>query len=91
MEQSHQVLLLMVKPCLLLLAGGLAAQHTTLSASSDQCSLLLVASIFMLAWEGLRRAGLFIFGFALFMLAGQDIIAKRLPSAYEGDSMLARV
>lgn len=91
MEQSHQVPLLMVKPCLLLLAGGLAAQHTTLPASSDQCSLLLVASIFMLGWKGLRLAGLFIFGFALFMLAGQDVIAKRLHSAYEGDSMLARV
>ena len=91
MEQSHQVPLLMVKPCLLLLAGGLAAQHTTLPVTSDQCSLLLVASIFMLVWKGSRLAGLFIFGFALFMLAGQDIIAKRLHSAYAGDSMLARV
>ena len=91
MEQSHQVPLLMVKPCLLLLAGGLAAQHTTLPVTSDQCSLLLVASIFMLGWKRLRLAGLFIFGFALFMLAGQDIIEKRLQSAYEGDSMLAQV
>jgi competence protein ComEC len=91
MEQSHPVPLLMVKPCLLLLAGGLAAQHTTLPVTSDQCSLLLVASILMLAWKGLRLAGLCIIGFALFMLAGQEIVAKRLHSAYEGDSMLTRV
>jgi len=33
MEQSYEALQLMVKPCLLLLAGGLAAQHNTLPVS----------------------------------------------------------
>ena len=81
----------MVKPCLLLLAGGLAAQHTTLPVNSDQCSLLLVASFCMLRWRRTRSAALFLFAFALFMLAGLDVIDKRLDPAYTGDSMLARV
>ena len=91
MEQSYEALQLMVKPCLLLLAGGLAAQHNMLPVSSDQSSLLLVASICMLARRSLRSAALVLFGFALFMLAGQDIIAKRLHPTYAGDSMLSKV
>ena len=91
MEQSYEALQLMVKPCLLLLAGGLAAQHNMLPVSSDQSSLLLVASICMLARRSLRSAALILFGFALFMLAGEDIIAKRLHPTYAGDSMLSKV
>lgn len=81
----------LVKTCLLLLAGGLAAQHTTLPLVSDFISLLLVASLWLLLVRRARALACGILGFALFMLAGDDVISKRLDPRFEGDSMLAIV
>jgi len=80
-----------VKTCVLLLAGGLAAQHTTLPVPSDLCIALLVASSCAMFRSRTRAPALFVFGFAMFMLAGLDILESRLEPAYEGDSMLAQV
>jgi competence protein ComEC len=79
------------KTCCLLLVGGLAAQHTTLPLPSDLCIVLLVASLCAMFRTRARAPASFVFGFALFMLAGQEVIATRLDPAYEGDSMLTEV
>ena len=71
--------------------GGLAAQHTTLPLRSDLCVVLLVASICAMFRARVRVPAVFLFGYALFMLAGQQVIATRLEPAYEGDSMLTQV
>jgi len=77
--------------CLALLAGGLAAQHSTLLLSSDHCYLLLVASFCLWCERHWRPAAVFFGAYALFMLAAGDIIEHRLNPDFAGDSMLARV
>ncbi len=81
----------LLKPCLLVMAGGLAAQHTTLPFSSDLASLVFVASLIACAWRASRPVALFVAGFALFMAAGLDIVESRIDRQYAGDSMLTRV
>ncbi len=81
----------LLKPCLLILTGGLAAQHTTLPLSSDLVSLLFVASLAGCVWRQSRSVALIAAGFALFALAGLDIVENRLDEQYAGDSMLTRV
>ncbi len=81
----------MTKACLLILAGGFAAQHSRVSPGSDLCYLAMVASILMLAHARSRAAGSVLLGFALFMLAGQDVIERRLDARFAGDSLLTRV
>lgn len=81
----------MIKTCCLLLAGGLAAQHSTLPLVSDHCLTLLVASFCAMLRARLRAPAIFVFGYALFLLAGQQVITSRLDPAYEGDSMLTEV
>ena len=79
----------MLKPSLLFIAGGLAAQHTTPLLRSDLLSLLLVASICAVGVPRLRLLACCIVGFVLFQLAGARIIDDRLAPRYAGDSMLA--
>ena len=74
-----------------MLAGGLAAQHSTLLLASDHSRLLLVASLCLLPVYRARPVALFIGAYALFMLAAGDIIVNRLQADYAGDSMLAQV
>ena len=81
----------MVISCLLLLAGGLAAQHITVTFPSDVIAVTLVASIIALRWRRLRVPAWFVTGAALFLCAGTSIIDARLDPVYEGDSMLAEV
>ena len=81
----------MVKPCLLILAGGMAAQHSTLLLTSDHSRLLLVASLCLLLLRRGRAVALFLGAYALFMLEAGDIIGSRLQAAYAGDSMLTSV
>ncbi len=81
----------LLKPCLLLLAGGLAAQHTTSLLHSDALSLLLVASICALGLPRARAIAYCTCGFALFQLAGASVIDARLDPEYAGDSMLTTV
>lgn len=81
----------MIKLFLLLLAGGLAAQHSTLPVTSDVTSLLLVASIGALGLRRIRPLALATLGFSIFHMAGQDVVERRLESRFEGDSMLAVV
>ncbi len=73
------------------MAGGLAAQHTTLPLSSDLASLVFVASLIACVWRASRPVALFAAGFALFMVAGLDIVEGRIDRQYAGDSMLTRV
>ena len=75
----------------LLLAGGLAAQHSTLPVSSDLTSLMLVASLAALCLRRARPVALVTIGFVIFHMAGQDIIERRLEPQFEGDSMLTVV
>jgi competence protein ComEC len=80
-----------VKSCLLLLAGGLAAQLTTPVLPSDCLGLLFVASLCGLALRRSRVPATALVGFALFMMAGSDVMTGRLDARFEGDSMLAAV
>lgn len=80
-----------IKTCVLLLAGGLAAQHSTLPMGSDVSSLVLVASLCAIFLPRARPMALVSFGFALFHMAGQDVVERRLAEPFEGDSMLAVV
>lgn len=81
----------MVKPCLLLLAGGLAAQHSTAVFHSDVIAVTLVASICALRWRTVRIPAWFLLGCTLFLWAGLSVLDGRLENIYEGDSMLATV
>jgi len=81
----------MIRACLLLVAGGYAAQHSRVPLSSDLCKLLLVASIAMLACRRTRFPGYVLLGFALFMQAGQGIVDDRLEAHFANDSLLTRV
>jgi len=81
----------LLKPCLLILTGGLAAQHTTLPLDSDLVGLLFVASLAGCVWQRTRSLSLVVVGFALFVLAALDIVENRLEEKYAGDSMLTRV
>ena len=81
----------MVRACLLLLAGGIAAQHCRVPLGSDPAKLLIVASVLLIARAKTRSLGCLLLGFALFMQAGQSIVDARLDSRYAGDSMLTRV
>ncbi len=71
-----------------MLAGGLAAQHSTPLLRSDVLNLLLVASICALSWRRARLPGCFVLGFVLFQLAGAGLVDARLERRYAGDSML---
>ncbi|MBT8092209.1 MAG: DNA internalization-related competence protein ComEC/Rec2 [Gammaproteobacteria bacterium] len=81
----------MIRVCLMILAGGFAAQHSRVPLGSDLCTLLLVASIALLTNASWRPLALLLIGSSLFMLAGQAIVDARLDGRYDGDSILARV
>jgi len=81
----------MIWACLLMLAGGYAAQLCRVPISSDLCKLLLLASLILLASRRGRLPGFVLLGFALFMQAGQGIVDNRLDERFEGDSLLTRV
>jgi competence protein ComEC len=81
----------MIRACLLMIAGGYAAQHSRVPLSSDLCKLLLVASLAMLVCRRTRCPGFVILGFILFMQAGQDIVDDRLDRQFAGESLLTRV
>jgi len=81
----------MIWACLLMLAGGYAAQLCRVPLSSGLCKLLLLASLLMLLHRRSRLAGFLILGFSLFMQAGQDIVESRLDQQFAGDSLLTRV
>lgn len=81
----------MVKYCLALLGGGLAAQHSTTLPASDALIVALVASICAVAWRPLRLVAIASLGFVLFMLAATRVVDARLDERYAGDSMLAAV
>lgn len=80
-----------IKLFVLLFAGGLAAQHSTLPLSSDLSSLLIVAPIGALVLPRARPVAIVMLGFAIFHMAGRDIIDHRLDARFSGDSMLAVV
>lgn len=80
-----------VKLVVLLLAGGLAAQHSTLPLPADLVSAISVASIGALFLRRARPAAFASLGFALFHMGGQSIVDGQLDPRYEGDSMLAVV
>jgi len=79
------------KACLLILAGGFAAQHNRLPLDSDHCNVLFVAVVLIFACRHLRYFAFLLLGFALFVQAGNEIAGSRLESRFAGDSMLARV
>lgn len=81
----------MIWACVLVIAGGFAAQHSRLSPSSDICIVLIVASLLMLFRRRSRYMGCFVFGLGWFLLAGQQIVDARIPNQYVGDSLLADV
>ena len=81
----------MIRACLLIIAGGYAAQLSRLPLSSDLCKLLLVASVLAIASRRARYPAYLCLGFALFMQAGQDIVDGRLEARFANDSLLTQV
>ena len=81
----------MIRACLLMLAGGYAAQHSRVPLSSDFCKLLLVASALMLVHRRSRLAGCALLGFALFVSSANAVIDGRIDARFEGDSLLTEV
>lgn len=80
-----------IKACLLVLAGGFAAQHNRLLLDSDHCKVLFVAVVLILAFQHLRWFAFLLLGFTLFVQAGIKITDARLESRFAGDSMLVTV
>ncbi len=81
----------MIPVCLLILAGGVAAQHSRVPIDSDHCNVLFVAVVIVFFLPRVRWFALALLGFALFMNAGNRIIEARLEPQFAGDSMLTRV
>lgn len=77
--------------CLLLLAGGIAAQHSRLLPHSDLLQLLFVAFVVLIASRRCRAAGVLLLGFLVFSVAAKSNLERRLQVTFEGDSMLADV
>lgn len=77
--------------CLLLLAGGIAAQHSRLLPHSDLLQLLFVAFVVLLASRRCRAAGVLLLGFVIFSVAATSNLERRLQAQFEGDSLLADV
>jgi competence protein ComEC len=89
METVGVALRSVIKLFVLLFAGGLAAQHSMLPLGSDLSSLLIVASIGALLVRRARPVAIVILGFAIFHMAGLEVIERRLEPRFSGDSMLA--
>jgi competence protein ComEC len=81
----------MFRACLLLLAGGFAAQHSRVLLGSDQCMWLFVATAILVTNRRTRNIALLVLGFALFMRAGYQVVEARLEHEFAGESMLAQV
>ena len=82
---------LVIKVCLLLIIGGMAAQHSKVAPDSDLCQFTLVASFLMLTYSRTRTVGCLLLGAALFMSAGGRITDNHLDATFAGDSLLTRV
>ena len=74
-----------------MLASGIAAQHNRVRLSSDHCHVLFVAAAILFLMRRSQAVALALFGFTLFVQAGNQIIEARLEPSYAGDSMLVRV
>lgn len=85
------VLPIMIRASVLVLAGGLAAQHSRVPLSLEQCLLLFAVLACLLLVRRARGAGFMLLGFTLFMQAGTGIADARLEPQFAGDSMLTRV
>ncbi len=81
----------MIRSCLLILAGGFAAQQCRVPLSPDLCKLLFVAVAVMCLRNRTRPGAWLLLGFVLFMQAGQSIITARLDPRFAGDSILTQV
>lgn len=77
--------------CLLVLAGGFAAQHNRVRLDSDLCKLLFVAIILIFFIRRARWIAFLLLGFSLFVHAANNIIDARLEPRFAGDSMMASV
>jgi competence protein ComEC len=80
-----------VRVCLLLIAGGFAAQHSRVPVSSDLCEVLFAASVALFFIRRVRWFACFLLGFTLFLQSGLGIIGARLEPQFSGDSILAEV
>lgn len=85
------VLSIMFRASVLVLAGGLAAQHSRVPLSPEQSLLLFAVLACLLLIRRVRGVGFVLLGFALFMQAGTVIVDARLAPKFAGDSMLTRV
>ncbi len=80
-----------IQVCLLLLAGGIAAQHSRLLPNSDLLQLLFVAIVALIVTWRCRGPGVLLLGFVIFSIAGKFNLDHRLQARFEGESMLAKV
>ena len=81
----------MIKACLLLIAGGIAAQHSRVAPESDLCLISCVASFLLLIASRTRPAGWLLLGATLFVGAGTRMTDKHLDAMFAGDSLLTEV
>jgi len=80
-----------LRVCLLILAGGFAAQHNRVPIDSDDCNVLFVAASIIFLIPRVCWFAFSILGFVLFVNAENRIIESRLEPYFAGDSMLTRV
>ena len=80
-----------VRVCLLLLAGGFAAQHSRVPANSDLCGVLFAACVLIFFIPRVRWFAFLLLGFTLFLQAGIGSIDQRLEARFVGDSILAQI
>lgn len=81
----------MIKACLLLIVGGIAAQHNRVVPDSDLCLVAFVASFFLLIFSKTRPVAWLLLGAILFVYAGTRIADNHLDDLYAGDSLLTQV
>jgi competence protein ComEC len=82
---------IIIRVCLLILAGGFAAQHSRVLLNSDHCKLLFVALILTFLVRSVRGIAFPILGFLLFTQAANGVIEARLEPRFAGDSMMTQV
>lgn len=80
----------MVKTCLTLVAGMLAAQLSSFADVATHLNLVFVVSCALLFARHWRLAATFACGAGLFFIAAADLIEERIPRNIEGDSIVVQ-
>lgn len=81
----------MIRACLFLLLGGIAAQHIKFLLPSNQLVLILAVACVCLFVIRTRSFAYLLFGLVFFVVAVTSALDRRIDRQYEGDSVLTEV